>query len=84
MSTLKETEASLSYVHCLLYLVSLSVNVSIFHIVWLYTCWTDLIYVTMIAYCNLISLFSKHSLSGYKCLLDFGIPKIVFYQFLPT
>ena len=29
--TLKGTEASLSYVHCFLYLVSLSINVSIFH-----------------------------------------------------
>ena len=31
------TEASLSYVHCFLYLVSSSVNVSAFHITWLHT-----------------------------------------------
>ena len=32
--TLKGTEASLSYVQCFLYLVSSSINVSIFHITW--------------------------------------------------
>ena len=42
--TLKVTEASLSYVQCTLYLVSSSINVSIFHISWLDTFWTDLIY----------------------------------------
>ena len=40
---LKETEVSLSYVQCLLYLVSSSVNVSVFHITGLDTFWTDLI-----------------------------------------
>ena len=35
MSTLKETEVSLSYVQCFLYLVSSSINVSIFHSTWL-------------------------------------------------
>ena len=39
--TLKGTEASLSYVQCFLYLVS-SINISIFHIIWLATFWTDL------------------------------------------
>ena len=42
MPTLKETEESLSYVLCFLYLVSSSINVSIFHITWLDTFWTDL------------------------------------------
>ena len=42
--TLKGTEASLSCVQCSLYLVSSSVNVSIFHSTWLDTFWTDLIY----------------------------------------
>ena len=42
--TLKGTEALLSYVPCFLYLVSSSVNVSIFHSTWLDTFWTDLIY----------------------------------------
>ena len=37
----KVTEVSLSYVQCFLYLVSSSVNVSIFHIPWLDTFWTD-------------------------------------------
>ena len=42
MPTLKETEASMSYVQCFLYLVS-SINVSIFHSVGLDTFWTDLV-----------------------------------------
>ena len=44
MPTLKGTEASLSYVQCFLYLVSSSINVFIFHITWLATFWTDLVY----------------------------------------
>ena len=43
MSNLKGTEVSLSYVQCFLYLVSSSVNVSVFHITWMDTFWTDLI-----------------------------------------
>ena len=35
----------ISYVQCSLYLVSSSINVSVFHITWLDTFWTDLIYV---------------------------------------
>ena len=35
MPTLNGTEASLSYVQCFFYLVSSSINVSIFHVVWL-------------------------------------------------
>ena len=45
LPTLKGTEESLSYVECFLYLVSSSINVSIFHIVWLDTFWTDLVYL---------------------------------------
>ena len=41
-TTLKGTEVSLSYAQCFLYLVSSSINVSIFHITWLDTFWTDL------------------------------------------
>ena len=43
MSTFKGTEASLFYVQFFLYLVSFSISVSIFHITWLDTFWTDLI-----------------------------------------
>ena len=43
--TLKGTEASSSYVPCLMYLVSSSRNVSTFHTAWLHTLWTDLSYV---------------------------------------
>ena len=42
--TLKGTEASLSYVQCFLYLISSSVNISIFHSTWLDSFWTDLIH----------------------------------------
>ena len=41
--TLKGTEASLSCVQCFLYLLSASGNVSIFHITWLDSFWTDLV-----------------------------------------
>ena len=37
----KGTEVSLSYVQCFLYLVSSSINVSVFHIAWLGIFWTD-------------------------------------------
>ena len=40
--TLRGTKVSLSYAQCFLYLVS-SINVSIFHITWLDTLWTDLV-----------------------------------------
>ena len=43
MSTLKGTGVSLSYVQCFFYLVSFSINVSIFHCAWLDTFWTDLV-----------------------------------------
>ena len=43
--TLKNTEASLSYVQCFLYLVSSSINVSILHSKWLDTFWTDFVYM---------------------------------------
>ena len=42
--SLMGTEASLSYVRCFLYLVSSSVNLSIFHITWLDNFWIDLVY----------------------------------------
>ena len=44
MPTLKGTEVSLSYVQCFLYLVSSLINVSIFHVTWLDTFWTYLVY----------------------------------------
>ena len=43
LPTLKGTEVSSSYVQRFLYLVSSSINVSIFHITWLDAFWTDLI-----------------------------------------
>ena len=53
----KGAEASLSYIQCFLYLVSSSINVSIFHISWLDTFWTDYIYMQSI-----------YSLSIYVCV----------------
>ena len=41
---LKGTEASLFNVQCFLYIVSSSINVSIFHVTWLDTSWTDFLY----------------------------------------
>ena len=41
--TMKGTEVSLSYVQCFLYLLSSSINVSIFHVTWMDTFGTDLI-----------------------------------------
>ena len=43
--TLKGMEASLSYIQRFLYLVSSSINVSIFHITWLDTLWTGILYM---------------------------------------
>ena len=40
--TLKENEVSLSYVRCFLYLISSSVNASVFHSIWLDTFWAGL------------------------------------------
>ena len=45
MPTLMGTEVSLSYVQCFLYLVFSSINASIFHITWLGTFRTDLVYL---------------------------------------
>ena len=47
MPTLKGTEVSLSYVQCFLCLVSSSVNVSNYQIMWLDTFWTDHIFVSI-------------------------------------
>ena len=41
---------SLSYVQCFLYILSSSINVSIFHITWLDTFWTDYIYMYICIY----------------------------------
>ena len=45
LPTLKGTEASLSFVQSFLYLVTSSINVSIFHSTWLDTFWVDLVYI---------------------------------------
>ena len=60
--TLKGTEASLSYVQCFLYLVSPSVNVSIFHIRWLDTFWRDCKYVCICMYVYIHACMYLHIL----------------------
>ena len=39
---------SLSHVQCFLYLVSSLINVSIFHIIWMGTFWTELLYILIL------------------------------------
>ena len=46
--TLMGTEASFSYVQCFLYLVSSSINVSIFYIMGMDTFWTDVVLKTFL------------------------------------
>ena len=56
MPTLKGTEASLSCVQCFLYLVSFSINVSIFHSVWLDTFQTHRIMYGMVLFSQKVLL----------------------------
>ena len=49
VSTLKGTEVSLSYVQCFLCVVSSSINVSIFHSMWMDTFWTEVVVYNKIA-----------------------------------
>ena len=71
--TLKETETSLSYVQCSLYLVSSIMNVSIFHSTWLDTSWTDCIYhiLFIILSENGIGVVSTYELLWTVLLLSF-------------
>ena len=58
MPTLKGTEASLSYVQCFLYLVSFSINASIFHITWPDTFWTNLFICIQYSYYIKFSIYA--------------------------
>ena len=49
----------LSYVQCLLYLVSYSINISIFHSTWLDTFWTYLIFLHSLHFCGVNCYFFK-------------------------
>ena len=55
--TLKETETSLSCVQCFLYFISSSITVSIFHITWLDTLWTDLV-----CHCTLLQTYRIYNI----------------------
>ena len=71
--TLKGTKASLSYVECSLYLVKSSKNVSICHVTWLDTFWTDLIYEVRLLF-YLVCGSSWKSNMKKNTLLYFSIP----------
>ena len=59
--TLNGTKVSLSYVQCFLYFVSSPINVSVFHMTWLGTLWTDVVLQTCwFSIVALNSLFSEH------------------------
>ena len=60
MPTLKGTEASLSHVQCFLYLVSSSINVSVFHITWSDTFRTDIIYIYCLFAQKIFSFLESH------------------------
>ena len=68
VSTLKGTEAALSYVHCFFYLVSSSVTVSIFRITWLDTFCTDLVYHW--DFCHYLLFSNRHTLMSNRCLFE--------------
>ena len=59
--TLKGTEVSLSCAQCFLYLGSSSINVSIFHITWLDTFWTILIFHYILIFFKWYSNFLDES-----------------------
>ena len=62
VTTLKGIEVSLSYVQCFLYLVSSSTNVSIFHITWSDTFWTDLVCMCVCVYTHIYIKYTMHNL----------------------
>ena len=59
VSTLKRTEASLSYVQCFLDSVSSSINVSSFPITWLDNFWKDLIYPLSLCQTTVFLVFNE-------------------------
>ena len=56
--TLKGTEASLPYVQCFLYLVYSSINVSIFHIIWLDPFWITYISIFIYVYTHVHVMYN--------------------------
>ena len=66
----------MSYVQCSLYLVSFSVNVSIFHITWLDTFWTDYTYTHMYVY------IYTHTHTMYICLQHIIIWNYLLFLFI--
>ena len=58
--TLKETEESVSYVQCFSYLVSSSIDVSIFPITWRDTFWTDLVFFILCMYTIYLYIYNLY------------------------
>ena len=80
--TLRGTEASLSYVQCLLYLVSSSRNAPIFHSTRMDTFWTDLLCWTMTrsTTAGTLAVFMAHAIHGPSmALADRLKPLVVLY-----
>ena len=75
--TLKGTEASFPCVKCFLYLVSSSRNVSIFHVTWLGTFWTDQVWFPF--QLNYKCFRNVKSLASYSAVKTINICKILSY-----
>ena len=82
--TLKGTEASLSYVHCSLYLVSSPINVSIFHITCLDTFWTEHIYTYRKLFIKFWSWYASHCFWKDEISLQLYLPLFPFISFLSS
>ena len=70
--SLKRTEVSFSYVQCFLYLVSSSINVSVFHIIWLDTFLKQFITFWHILQAHLVSVCLGFL---FFCFLFFVFPR---------
>ena len=66
--TLKGTKAWVAYVQCLLYLVSSSTNVSIFHSTWMDTFWTDLTTLSQVSDLFVLAVISWCQLRHFSTL----------------
>ena len=72
---LKRTEASLSWEQCFLYLLSSSINVSIFYIMWLDTFWTGVIYLNEIVCKQVdITIYTKEVFTIKIHILTWKVP----------
>ena len=84
--TLKGTEVSFSHIQCFLYLVYSSINVSIFHIAWLGTFWTDLVSVCIcVSFYMMCSVFRHYIERQSKlCIKSFRLVSTQLTSFITT